>query len=235
MLSARPSPQLLTAGPRGRRHESLPTIPSVCGLSSEPRPLSWSPGTPHSSWTMFCCQQLNGVYQGLDGVCKPLMRDPAVWGILGPPTRHRETVLQALPCPKLSPPWALPLTSSMQPTWVASSQRWILSKSASRAHPAPPGQGCGGRGSNRGGACSSLHLSSVCLGAEHAWPRSVAVRLGFHPLLPGGDTQEFWREQLVFHPEMFILACPAAWALLLCTQGRPSQVTHCEASRAYSC
>jgi len=183
---------------------------------------------------MFCCQQLNGVYQGLEGVCKPLTRDPAAWGILGPPTRDRETVLQALPCPKLSPSWALPLTSSMLPTWVTSSQRWILGKCASRAHPTPPGQGCR-EVAGRGGTLALLSIKSPSASVLRVRPRCVATRLGFHPLLLAGDAQEFWREQVVFHPEMFILACPAAWALLLCAQGRPRQVTYCEASRAYSC
>lgn len=131
-------------------------FPPVCGLSTETRPLPWSPGTPHPSWAVFCCQQLNGAYEGLEGVCKPLTRDPAVWGLLGPPTRDRETVLQAFPCPKLSPSWALPLTSSVPPTRVASSQRWILGKCASRAHPTPPGQGCGGEGARWGGTPALL-------------------------------------------------------------------------------
>lgn len=168
LLAPHPSCCLLEAHGGG----GLPSTPPVCGLSSETRPLPWSPGTPHPSWAVFCCQQLNGAYQGLEGVYKPLTRDPAAWGLLGPPTRDRETALQAFPCPKLSPSWALPLTSSMPPTRVASSQRWILGKCASRAHPTPPGQGCGGGGGVGGHLLFSphkVHLPWRCVLGLGVW------------------------------------------------------------------
>lgn len=170
--SAGPSPQLLLAGGPRRRRPSL--YPACVWAQHRDQTSSMVARYSPSFLDRVLLPTAERGLPGPGGGLKPLTRDPAAWGLLGPPTRDRETVLQAFPCPKLSPSWALPLTSSVPPTRVASSQRWILGKCASRAHPTPPGQGCGGEGARWGGghllfSPHKVHLPWRCVLGLGVW------------------------------------------------------------------
>lgn len=79
MLSAQRWDPLQTHGGEGHRAFWVPQ--SVCGVSSELRPLSSRQVLPtHHSWATFCHKQLDEGHQGLEGVSKSPTQNRAMWG-----------------------------------------------------------------------------------------------------------------------------------------------------------